>query len=194
MSAPTSTLRRHFQELPAGNPRSRVFQDGSKSERSAPCRLGDPVACFRRSAVFVCSICVFCRTVTSCSGSERGDGARINGAFARMRSCARDQHTRFSRSQALPKPRSVTILHLRSSSHGDHECQTGRRRFDSARGPMGLLCLKLLVPRAIRHCRRYCPTFAATRDGPAIGASVVVEYDSRQDLSTMSRRRRRGLV
>src|SRR6266850_1549053 len=155
--------------------------------------LGDPVAVLPASAV-VCGSCAFCRTghFMFCS-SRRGMGHGINGAFA--------QYAVVRKDQAYKVPQDLTLAEAALSEPFAAAVQavteiTNVRLGDvvliSGPGPMGLLCLKLLVAEGIKTI------VAGTSEDSLrletarrIGASIVVDT-SHENLSTIVAEETRG--
>jgi L-iditol 2-dehydrogenase len=155
--------------------------------------LGDAVAVLPASAV-ICGSCVSCRTgyFMFCSG-RRGMGHGINGAFA--------QYAVVRKDQAYKVPEDLTLAEAALSEPFAAAVQavteiTNVRLGDvvliSGPGPMGLLCLKVLVAEGIKTI------VAGTSEDSLrletarrVGASIVVDV-SRQDLATVVAEETRG--
>src|SRR6266496_3374688 len=113
--------------------------------------LGDPVAVLPASAV-VCGGCVFCRTGYFMFCSERrGMGHGINGAFAKYAVVRKDQAYKVPQhltlaEAALSEPFAAAVQAVTEITN----VRLGDVVLISGPGPMGLLCLKLLVAEGIK--------------------------------------------
>ncbi len=148
--------------------------------------LGDPVAVFPASAV-VCGTCIFCRTGHFMFCSERrGMGHGVNGGFAQYAVVRKDQAYKLPQDltlaeAALSEPFAAAVQAVTEITN----VRLGDVVLISGPGPMGLLCLKLLVAEGIKTI------VAGTSEDSLrletarrIGASIVVDT-SLQDLSTI---------
>jgi L-iditol 2-dehydrogenase len=146
-------------------------------------RPGDRVTVLPASAV-ICGVCIYCRTgrFMFCP-QRRGMGHGVNGALARYAVVRKDQVYKVPQrltleEAALCEPLAAAIqpvLELSSIGTGDVVLISGP-------GPIGLMCLKLLVAEGIKTI-----VACTSRDGVraeaarSIGAAVVVNVEH-QDL------------
>jgi len=155
--------------------------------------LGNPVAVLPASAV-ICGNCVFCRTghFMFCS-QRRGMGHGINGAFARYAVVRKDQAYKVPQDlslaeAALSEPFAAAVQAVTELTN----VRLGDVALISGPGPMGLLCLKLLVAEGIKTI------VAGTSDDTLrlemarrIGANVIVDLNH-QDLPAVVADETRG--
>ena len=155
--------------------------------------LGDPVTVFPASAV-VCGTCIFCRTGHFMFCSERrGMGHGVNGGFAQYAVVRKDQAYKLPQDltlaeAALSEPFAAAVQAVTEITN----VRLGDVVLISGPGPMGLLCLKLLVAEGIKTI------VAGTSEDSLrletarrIGASIIVDTN-RQDPSTIVAEETRG--
>ena len=155
--------------------------------------LGDPVAVLPASAV-VCGGCVFCRTGHFMFCAERrGMGHGINGAFARYAVVRKDQAYKVPQElslaeAALSEPFAAAVQAVTELTN----VRLGDVALISGPGPMGLLCLKLLVAEGVKAIVAGTSEDALRLEtARRIGASVIVDTNH-QDLSTVVAEETRG--
>ena len=160
-----------------------VVEVGNNVRHVAP---GDTVTVLPASAV-ICGVCIFCRTGQFMFCRERrGMGHGINGAFARYAVVRKDQAYKIPQGvslaeAALCEPFAAAVQAVTELTN----VRLGDIALISGPGPIGLLCLKILIAEGIK-------TIVAGTDEDAlrletarrIGASIVVNV-GRQDLSTV---------
>lgn len=155
--------------------------------------FGDPVAVLPASAV-VCGSCVYCRTghFMFCS-RRRGMGHGINGAFAQFAVVRKDQAYKipeeFSLAEAaLSEPFAAAVQAVTEITN----VRLGDVVLISGPGPMGLLCLKLLVAEGIKTIvAGTSADLLRLEAAQRVGASVIVDT-SRQDLAAIVAEETRG--
>ncbi len=155
--------------------------------------LGDPVAVLPASAV-VCGGCVFCRTGYFMFCSERrGMGHGINGAFAKYAVVRKDQAYKVPQhltlaEAALSEPFAAAVQAVTEITN----VRLGDVVLISGPGPMGLLCLKLLVAEGIKTIvAGTSEDSLRLKSAQRVGASIIVDT-SRQDLAKIVAEETRG--
>lgn len=168
----------------------RVVEAGENVSHVA---LGDPVAVLPASAV-VCGSCVYCRTGHFMFCSERrGMGHGINGAFAQYAVVRKDQAYKIPEElslaeAALSEPFAAAVQAVTEITN----VRLGDVVLISGPGPMGLLCLKLLVAEGIKTIVAGTSADSLRLEAAQrVGASVIVDT-SRQDLATIVAEETRG--
>jgi L-iditol 2-dehydrogenase len=160
-----------------------VVEVGNNVRHVAP---ADEVTVLPASAV-ICGLCIFCRTGQFMFCRERrGMGHGINGAFARYVVVRKDQVYKIPRGlsladAALCEPFAAAVQAVTELTN----VRLGDVALISGPGPIGLLCLKILLAEGIR-------TIVAGTDQDALrldtakrmGATVVVNA-GHEDLSTV---------
>ncbi len=168
-----------------------VIETGAGVERV---RIGDRVAILGASTV-LCGECTYCRSgyFIFCP-KRRGMGHGVNGAFARYLVAREDQAypipEGFSLDEgALCEPFAATVQAVTEVT----QVRPGDVALVSGPGPIGLMCLKLLVSEGVRTI-----VAGAGEDGARleaarrIGADVVVDV-SRENLMDYVREATGGL-
>ncbi len=155
--------------------------------------MGDPVAVLPASAV-VCGSCVFCRTGHFMFCSERrGMGHGTNGAFAEYAVVRKDQAYKVPpdltlAEAALSEPFAAAVQAVAEITN----VRLGDVVLISGPGPMGLLCLKLLVAEGIKTIVAGTSADALRLEAARrVGASVIVDT-SREDLAAIVAEETRG--
>ena len=158
----------------------RVVEIGGQVNRVA---CGDRVAVLPASAV-TCGSCLYCRMghFMFCAG-RRGMGHGVNGAFARYAVVREDQAFRLP--DALSLEEGALCEPLASAVKAVTEVtqvRLGDVALVSGPGPIGLLCLKLLVSEDIRTIVTGTADDALRLDAAKrIGAAAVINVDQ-EDL------------
>lgn len=168
----------------------RVVETGKNVSHVA---VGDPVAVLPASAV-VCGSCVYCRTGHFMFCSERrGMGHGINGAFARYAVLRKDQAYKIPQDlslaeAALSEPFAAAVQAVTEITN----VRLGDVVLISGPGPMGLLCLKLLVAEGIKTIVAGTAEDALRLEAARrAGARVIVDTSS-QDLAAIIAEETRG--
>ncbi|HVQ38743.1 MAG TPA: alcohol dehydrogenase catalytic domain-containing protein [Pyrinomonadaceae bacterium] len=154
---------------------------------------GDPVTVLPASAV-MCGSCAYCRTghFMFCS-QRRGMGHGINGAFAEYAVVRKDQAYKIPQdltlaAAALSEPFAAAVQAVTEIT----KVRLGDVVLISGPGPMGLLCLKLLVAEGIKTIVAGTSADALRLEAAhRIGASVIVDT-SREDLAGIVAEETRG--
>src|SRR5438132_1966050 len=140
---------------------------------------GDTVTVLPASAV-ICGVCIFCRTGQFMFCRERrGMGHGINGAFAPYAVVRKDQVYKIPQGlslteAALCEPFAAAVQAVTELTN----VRLGVIALVSGPGPIGLLCLKLLVAEGVKAIVAGAAKDAARLEmARRIGAEVIVNVD-----------------